>query len=88
MLNTLPNESGFEMSRCNFLLAMLILVALTASASAAEVASSANSPASLGFRLTDADGKVTEVAAQAKQQLTVVCFLGIECPMARQYGPD
>jgi peroxiredoxin len=87
MLNTLPNESGFEMSRCNFLLAMLILVALTASASAAEVASSANSPASLGFRLTDADGKVTEVAAQAKQQLTVVCFLGIECPMARQYGP-
>lgn len=40
-----------------------------------------------GFQLKDAAGKVTAVAAQAKPQLTVVCFLGTECPLARQYGP-
>lgn len=66
---------------------LLFLVVVTANASGTEVVSEAKSPVHLGFRLTDADGKVTEVAAQTKKQLTVVCFLGIECPLARQYGP-
>jgi peroxiredoxin len=39
------------------------------------------------FRLADAAGKVTEVTAQKKSKLTVVCFLGTECPLARHYGP-
>ncbi|MBS0203215.1 MAG: redoxin domain-containing protein [Planctomycetes bacterium] len=39
-----------------------------------------------GFRLTDATGKVIQVAAQSEKQLTVVCFLGTECPLARHYG--
>lgn len=88
MLIASPNESGIEMLFCRFSLAIvLFLVVSTTSTSAAEVVLSVNSPASYGFRLTDADGKVVEVAAQARKQLTVICFLGIECPMARQYGP-
>jgi peroxiredoxin len=88
MLITSPNESGIEMFFRRFPLAIvLLLVVLTTYASATEVVSTANNPASFGLRLADADGKVAEVAAQAKKQLTVVCFLGIECPMARQYGP-
>ena len=39
-----------------------------------------------GFRLADSAGKLTEVAIQPRQQLTVVCFLGTECPLARLYG--
>ena len=39
------------------------------------------------FQLTDAAGTVTKVAEQTKKQLTVVCFLGTECPLARYYGP-
>lgn len=66
---------------------LLAFILFTATVPAAEIASKATSPVSAGFRLTDADGKPVEVAAQPKKQLTVVCFLGIECPMARQYGP-
>ncbi|MDB5345160.1 MAG: alkyl hydroperoxide reductase/Thiol specific antioxidant/Mal allergen [Schlesneria sp.] len=88
MLITSPNESGIEMFYCKFPLAIApFLVVWTTCASAAEVVSPVNPPASFGFRLADADGKAVEVAAQSKKQLTVVCFLGIECPMARQYGP-
>jgi len=39
------------------------------------------------FQLRDAAGTVTSVAEQPEQQLTVVCFLGTECPLARKYGP-
>jgi peroxiredoxin len=39
----------------------------------------------LAFQLADATGKSIDVAPS--KQLTVVCFLGTECPMARQYGP-
>ncbi|QDT42783.1 Thiol-disulfide oxidoreductase ResA [Gimesia alba] len=42
---------------------------------------------SLTFRLpTAADGMV-ELTEKPKQKLTVVCFLGAECPLARLYGP-
>ncbi|WP_010585754.1 redoxin domain-containing protein [Schlesneria paludicola] len=40
-----------------------------------------------GFQLVDATGHVTEIVPEAKPRLTVVCFLGTECPLARQYGP-
>jgi peroxiredoxin len=40
-----------------------------------------------GFQLVDSAGKAIEVSAQSAKQLTVVCFLGTECPLARQYGP-
>ena len=39
------------------------------------------------FQLVDATGKVTNVSKQTKGPLTVVCFLGTECPLARYYGP-
>ena len=39
------------------------------------------------FQLTDANGKVVEVNRQDGPHLTVVCFLGTQCPMARHYGP-
>lgn len=85
---TLPNLGGFQMSCCRSPLAMLLFLGvLTAGAFGADIPSPAKSPVISGFRLADADGTVTEVAAQTKKQLTVVCFLGIECPMARQYGP-
>lgn len=45
------------------------------------------SPESLAFRLTAADGSITEVKSTVEKEWTVVCFLGTECPLARLYGP-
>ncbi|MDB5386539.1 MAG: alkyl hydroperoxide reductase/Thiol specific antioxidant/Mal allergen [Planctomycetaceae bacterium] len=42
---------------------------------------------SLEFRLKSPDGAVVELHSQATPQLTVICFLGTECPLARLYGP-
>lgn len=39
------------------------------------------------FQLIDASGKATGIAPQAEPCLTVVCFLGTECPLARYYAP-
>jgi len=39
------------------------------------------------FRLADSTGEPFELTARTEPQLTVVCFLGTECPMARLYGP-
>jgi peroxiredoxin len=32
-------------------------------------------------------GKIVELTEKPQQKLTVVCFLGAECPLARLYGP-
>lgn len=53
----------------------------------AEVTSHPERRRVVGFQLIDAAGKVTAVNTQTQKQLTVVCFLGTECPLARQYGP-
>lgn len=39
------------------------------------------------FRLLDTSGNTVDIDVSARQQLTVVCFLGTECPLARQYAP-
>jgi peroxiredoxin len=53
----------------------------------AEVTSRPERQRMAGFQLIDAAGNVTAVNARTQKQLTVVCFLGTECPLARQYGP-
>ena len=52
-----------------------------------EAAENADVSSVSAFRLADAAGKVTEIKPQSEQRLTVVCFLGTECPLARYYGP-
>lgn len=66
---------------------LVSLIAMTGHVSGAEVTSRPEPKLNLAFRLTDASGNVTDVAAAARKQLTVVCFLGTECPLARLYGP-
>ncbi|WP_373651311.1 redoxin domain-containing protein [Schlesneria sp. DSM 10557] len=39
------------------------------------------------FSLTDLSGNAVEVSPREKARLTVVCFLGTECPLARLYAP-
>ena len=79
---------SFHMSCCNALLGtVLCLIAMTGIVRSAEVTAAGELPAIPAFQLTDAAGKATDVAAQSKKQLTVICFLGTECPLARQYGP-
>ncbi len=39
------------------------------------------------LRLPDASGEVIKVTFQDDAELTVVCFLGTECPLAKLYGP-
>jgi peroxiredoxin len=39
------------------------------------------------FQLPDSEGKPFELGADTDSPITVVCFLGTECPMARLYGP-
>lgn len=41
----------------------------------------------LGFQLADSTGEPFVLASATAPKLTVVCFLGTECPMARLYGP-
>ncbi len=69
----------------SMLWAMVFVSAVAACASAEENATTA-SPSVPGFQLTDLTGKVTEVAVRSNPQLTVVCFLGTECPLARLYA--
>ncbi|MCA9007996.1 MAG: redoxin domain-containing protein, partial [Planctomycetaceae bacterium] len=45
------------------------------------------SPADLTFRLPTTSGETIELKKQPDQKVTVVCFLGAECPLARLYGP-
>lgn len=63
------------------------LVMMSEVAPGAEVTARTERQIVAGFQLKDAAGKLTEVVPQSKKQLTVVCFLGTECPLARQYGP-
>lgn len=44
-------------------------------------------PADLTFRLPTASGETVELSKSPDQKVTVVCFLGAECPLARLYGP-
>ncbi len=39
------------------------------------------------FELPDSAGKSFQLSDVSDSELTVVCFLGTECPMARLYGP-
>lgn len=41
----------------------------------------------LTFRLPTAKGDVVELTSSPAEKVTVVCFLGAECPLARLYGP-
>lgn len=80
-------ERDLEMSGYRLFTCSLIGFSITAVLSAAEVPLLAEPESVSGFRLVDPTGHAVEVAPQTKTQLTVVCFLGTECPMARQYGP-
>lgn len=42
---------------------------------------------SLTFRLPTVEGGIVELTEKPQQKVTVVCFLGAECPLARLYGP-
>ena len=76
------------MSRCNSLKWILAcLVAMSGNVWGVEPTKDADLQAVSGFHLVDAAGNVIEVAAQSQAQLTVVCFLGTECPLARLYAP-
>ena len=71
-------------SSVQILLTMQVICGAVAGAEVASYATPSSLPA---FQLIDAIGHVVEVTPEAKNALTVVCFLGTECPLARQYGP-
>jgi peroxiredoxin len=39
------------------------------------------------FNLTALDGSIVTISAEKERGITVVCFLGTECPLARLYAP-
>lgn len=63
---------------------LFTVIGITPGTDMASAAEQTNIPS---FQLSDPAGTVTEVAARSKPQITVVCFLGTECPLARLYGP-
>lgn len=67
------------------------VVALVSAAGAWNAAAQEDSPsrtsAALGFQVIDLDGNSLPLIAGEKTPLTVVCFLGVECPLARLYAP-
>jgi len=62
--------------------ALIILCLMTGSLLAGETKSN-----SLAFSAKSLVGELVQVEAKNEKQLTVVCFLGAECPVARLYGP-
>ncbi len=62
-------------------------IVASGAADGVEVAPKAEPQTVATFQLRDAAGNVLEIAVRPEKQLTVVCFLGTECPLARQYGP-
>ncbi|WP_339910196.1 redoxin domain-containing protein [Symmachiella dynata] len=64
----------------------VLLCAIHFTAAVAEDAGSEPQVPNTTFRLPTVDGKVVELA-DGSAGLTVVCFLGSECPLARLYGP-
>lgn len=73
------------------LIALLMLLCFSCSGSLPAIHAaekpSLRSNSKLAFRVESVAGKSVEVAAQSRTQLTVICFLGTECPVARLYGP-
>ena len=63
------------------------LFAISAAVNFSETSFAADDRVIPEFQLVDATGNVTTVSKQTKRGLTVVCFLGTECPLARYYGP-
>lgn len=66
---------------------LTLLICLTGVLRAAEKTSPAQPAGSLEFRLTDSKGVPFELKPETAPGLTVICFLGSECPVARLYGP-
>ncbi len=64
----------------------LLCLAIAAPGFAGDAADQ-TSKGDLSFRLPSIDGKIVEFSADSPQRLTVVCFLGTECPLVRLYGP-
>ena len=81
------SERDLGMSVERLLTRSLICVSIATSMCRADDSKLAEPESVSGFRLVDSAGQAFEVASPTKTQLTVVCFLGTECPLARQYGP-
>ena len=64
----------------------VLVCAIHFTAAAAEDAATEPQVPNTTFRLPTVDGKVVKLA-DGSAGLTVVCFLGSECPLARLYGP-
>ncbi len=64
----------------------LVLSTHCMAAATAEEGTSPSAAPDTAFRLPTVDGKSVELA-DGQSRLTVVCFLGCECPLARLYGP-
>jgi peroxiredoxin len=77
------------MQRVHSALFVMVLTALTLPNTAAPLpaAVAEDAPGPLAFCLRTVAGDEFQLGHSAGQQLTVVCFLGTECPLARLYAP-
>src|SRR5438105_1847526 len=69
------------------LAALTLLIGASSAAVADQGVASGVQPGALEFRLMSCDGQTVELTRQNASPVTVVCFLGAECPLARLYGP-
>lgn len=82
------SESELGMHRSRLITSVLVCaMACTVTLTAAETATETAPRVIAGFRLNDPAGEPFELMVQTSGQMTVVCFLGTECPLARYYGP-
>jgi hypothetical protein len=79
-------EMTFRMRRLACALLILAISSVLARDGRAADPSGSSNLADLSFRLPTTEGNVVEFAAGSPSDLTVVCFLGTECPLARMYG--
>ena len=74
-----------------FVLTLLFAAAVNGIALGADAPARSEVQQVQAFQLADSSGKVIEIksgpTAKGNRQITVVCFLGTECPLARHYGP-
>lgn len=87
---------GVQMPRthCLLLLVMLVVASLpapvvaeTARGADATARTQKESPVLLDFRLPSTRGELEGLFASESDSLAVVAFLGVECPLAKLYGP-
>ena len=85
--STPPRKRWVSMSDCRWVNLFAVLACLLPTQAMAQSDAVVETTAVAPFNLTALDGSTVMISAEEDRGITVVCFLGTECPLARLYAP-